>query len=163
VPEFHTLEGFSFNTFNGISDKRGSILLGSDSILRIRLPLEHANLTKVLNNSVLVINRNSIILGKATHQRLTPNTRLQARIVIIKGPSDSREFITSCQRQLQKMEVNAMIQLLERTSMRMTKERPYDIWGYRVALKNLTPEASIKIQELGIGGKRRLGCGVFGT
>jgi CRISPR-associated endonuclease/helicase Cas3 len=161
VPEFHTLEGFSFNTINGLPDNQGVIKLGSQSILRIRLPLEYYKLTNKLHNKRLIINRNQIELGTASYQTIKPKDTLTSRIVTIKGAFTGDDFVKSCQRQLQNLNINSSVFISRRLTVRITKGRPYTIVGFTTILKNLTPDDSVKVQELGLGGKRRLGCGVF--
>jgi CRISPR-associated protein Cas6 len=161
IPRFHTLDGFSFNTINGIPDKQGSILLGDKSILRIRLPVEHYQLTNSLIDRIFGVNTYQIKLGRPSYEAITPKERLTSRIVTIKGAETSEDFVRSCQRQLQAMEINAIVMIVGRCTLRITKGRPFHIAGFTTVFKNLTPEDSVKVQELGIGGKRRLGCGVF--
>lgn len=46
----------------------------------------------------------------------------------------------------------------DRQSLRI-KDR--QIVGYCIAFENLRPEESICLQQQGIGGRRKMGCGVF--
>jgi len=161
VPEFHTLENFSFNTINGVPNNQGLIKLGNQSILRIRLPLESYKLVNTLSNKILIINGNQIELGLPSYQTIQPKQILTSRIVTIKEAYTGENFVKSCQFRLQNLNINASLLIARRLSVRITKCRPYNVVGFTTILKNLTPDDSIKVQELGLGGKRRLGCGVF--
>jgi hypothetical protein len=158
VPEFHELPGFCFNTINGLPDGKGSIKLGDKSILRIRFPVEYADLIRSLSKVRFTVNGCKLNLDSPRYETLKTSDTLSSRLVTI---NTDDVFLYVLEHQLEKLGVNAKVIIGDRKSVRITKSRPYDIWGYKVTLKNLSPENSIKIQEIGLGGKRRLGCGVF--
>jgi CRISPR-associated protein Cas6 len=104
---------------------------------------------------------------------LEPSESLRARIVVIKSAHEERvepvSFLRSLDRQIEALGVSCKAQL-ERTrdrgnpdclARRVVSVKENIIVGYGVLLSGLNEADSIKIQIAGIGGRRRMGCGLF--
>ncbi|MEM7759892.1 MAG: type I-MYXAN CRISPR-associated protein Cas6/Cmx6, partial [Cyanobacteria bacterium P01_A01_bin.40] len=82
-----------------------------------------------------------------------------------------QSFLEAAQRQLDALKIEGRIGIPandkgepKRLTLKINKaeqKKSYTIVGFSVVVKNLTPEAAIKLQAYGLGGKRRMGCGVF--
>jgi CRISPR-associated endonuclease/helicase Cas3 len=154
------MSDFSFNTINGHPTNDGEIILGTKSVLRLRLPVSSATIVSKINTLRLCKYR--IYFGQPIIKQIKPASTLESRIVVIKNAETAPDFIAAVQAQLKALQINATIQLKERLTTRITKtDRHYTIVGYHTQLSNLNKTDSIELQNHGIGGKRRLGCGVF--
>ena len=170
-PAIHEIKNLSINTIAGIPDKQGKIALTKNSKLLIRLPVEAIAQVYSLAGQTLTIGSYAIKLGNPELQTLQPVATLQARLVTIKGYTEPQSFLEAAQRQLDALEIDGKIGIPanekgepKRLTLKINKteqKRSYTIVGFSVIVANLKPEDSIKLQANGIGGKRRMGCGVF--
>lgn len=170
-PAIHKIKNLSINTIAGIPDKQGKIALTRSSKLLIRLPVEAIAQIYSLAGQTLTIGSYAIKLGNPELQTLQPVNTLQARLVTIKGYTEPQSFLEAAQRQLDALEIKANIDIPandkgepKRLTLKINKaeqKRSYTVVGFSVIVKDLKPEDSIKLQAQGIGGKRRMGCGVF--
>ncbi|WP_330203418.1 type I-MYXAN CRISPR-associated protein Cas6/Cmx6 [Cyanobacterium sp. Dongsha4] len=168
-PQVHNLQDLSINTISGISDRQGKITLTPHSKLYLRLPVEAIALVYSLAGQTLTIGDCQIKLGNPELQTIKPSYSLKARLVTIKGYTEPMEFLQAAQRQLEKLEIQANIGIPannkgepKRLTMKINKtNRSYTIVGFSVVVTDLLEEDSVKLQIQGLGGKRRIGCGVF--
>lgn len=164
-PQLHELEGLAINTITGIPNKQGKIALTLKSRLFLRLPVEEIVQVYLLAGQTLNVGGYSIQLGNPELQTLKPVDTLKARLVTIKGYTEPELFLIAAHRQLQKLNINANVSILANENQepkRLTlKIRNYTIVGFSVVVSDLSPDDSIKLQVHGLGGKRRMGCGVF--
>lgn len=169
IPQLHHLVGLAINTVSGIPDKQGKITLTSASRLYLRLPVEAITLVYPLTGQTLNVGGYSIKLGNPELQTLQAVESLKSRLVTIKGYLEPEAFLEAAYRQLQALEIQANIGIPandngepKRLTLKITKpNRSYTIVGFSIVVDNLNEEDSIKLQIHGLGGKRRLGCGVF--
>lgn len=169
LPRLHELEGLAIDTISGIPDKQGKITLTRGSRLLMRLPVEAIAQVYQLAGQTLEIGGSAIQLGNPELQTLKPVDSLKARLVTIKGYTEPEAFLGAAQRQLQSLEINANLGIPangkgepKRLTLKISKPtRSYTIVGFSVVVSDLNPDDSIKLQVYGLGGKRRLGCGVF--
>lgn len=169
IPSLHTFENFSVNTIAGIPDKQGKIQILKGARLLLRLPVEAIAQIYPLAGKTLTIGGYSIQLGNPELQTLQPTDVLSARLVTIKGYTEPDTFLEAAQRQLDALEIQANLGIPandkgepKRLTLRINKpERSYTIVGFSLVVSDLSPDDSIKLQIHGLGGKRRIGCGVF--
>jgi CRISPR-associated protein Cas6 len=170
-PKLHQLEGLAINTIAGIPDKQGKITLTPKSRLLLRLPVEAIVEVYALAGQTLDVGGYEIVLGNPELQTLKAVDSLKSRLVTIKGYSEPAAFLAAAYRQLQALGINANIGIPannegepKRLTLKINKpeqKRSYTIVGFSVVVSDLNPDDSIKLQVYGLGGKRRIGCGVF--
>lgn len=165
--ELHNLAGVSIQTIQGMPDKQGIIHLSDRSKLRIRLPGDKVPLVYPLAGKQLTIGKHSIRLGIPQIFVLQPAARLRSRIVIIKGFQEAETFLVAAKRQLDDLQIqgNLIIPLNEEGefSRKAIKIKTFSVVGFSLEVTDLSDEDSIKLQALGLGGKHRMGCGIFNT
>jgi CRISPR-associated protein Cas6 len=169
VSILNQLDHFAVNTIAGKPDKQGKIQLLRGSRLLLRLPVEYIAQVYPLAGKTLTIGGYPIQLGNPELQTLQPTDALSARLVTIKGYTEPESFLDAAQRQLDALEIQANLGIPandegepKRLTLRITKpERSYTIVGFSLVVSDLNPDDSIKLQIHGLGGKRRIGCGVF--
>lgn len=164
-PEIHQQEGLSIQTIPGIPDKQGKIHLTDQSRLRVRLPGDQVPLVYPLAGNQLTIGIHSIRLGIPQIFMLQPASRLRSRIVTIKGFQEPDPFLDAVKRQLDALEVqgNASIPLNPEgePDRKAIKIKKYSVVGFGLEVSELNEEDSLKLQIYGLGGKHRMGCGIF--
>lgn len=152
---------WQLNTVNGIPDFSGWIKLGRFSRLLIRCNVASLPLLD-LDHQILRVGQSFLQFGKGEGRSLCPYDTLKSRMVTIKSDYVCRisefEFGVALGKQLQRLGVDSMPLLGDRKSMRI---KDTNVVGYAVTFQNLRPEESLVLQQHGIGGRRKLGCGVF--
>ncbi len=150
------------------------------SRLRLRLPAESIPMVLPLAGKSLDIGGHKVRLGVPQVRALVPAPSLIARLVTIKKSNRHDEdgtkscmeptaFLEAVRRQLDKLGIRgeAAIPLRQkgprareprRLVLRVHGKR---VVGFAVQVTGLTAEESIKLQEVGLGGKRKMGCGFF--
>jgi CRISPR-associated protein Cas6 len=106
----------------------------------------------------LDVDNHSLRVGIPEVRTLRPRAYLYSRLVTIKGFMETEGFVKAAKRQLEKLGVNAEIQVGERRTLRVKDKQ---VVGFEVSLLRLDAEHSLRIQENGIGGRRHMGCGIF--
>jgi CRISPR-associated protein Cas6 len=106
----------------------------------------------------LDVGNHSLLVGIPEVRTLRPRAYLYSRLVTIKGFMETEGFVKAAKRQLEKLGVNAEIQVGERRTLRVKDKQ---VVGFELAATDLDAENSIRLQEEGLGGRRRMGCGVF--
>ncbi|MBP0000675.1 MAG: type I-MYXAN CRISPR-associated protein Cas6/Cmx6 [Cyanobacteria bacterium SID2] len=164
-PDLHTLDRLSIDTIPGIPNKTGKISLCRYSRLLIRLPVDALSQVYTLAGQQLKIGSHTIQLGNPELQTLKPFDTLRARLVTIKGYMEPTTFLDALDRQMKDLGIDALAGIPandEGNPKRLTlKIKKYTVVGFSVVVKELSPEDSILLQVKGLGGKRRMGCGVF--
>lgn len=142
------------------------------SFFRVRAPVESIPQLLVLAGKGLDIDGHRIRLGVPQVRPLIPAAALIARLVTIKTKeraTDPAAFLAAARRQLDELGVRgeAGIPLVtqgphtgqpRRHVLRIKDRR---MVGYSLQVTGLTAEESIRLQEHGLGGRKRMGCGFF--
>jgi CRISPR-associated endonuclease/helicase Cas3 len=139
------------------------------SRLRLRLAPEKIAAVLPLAGKSLVMGDHSVRLGVPFVRALVPAPNLVARLVTIKGFTEPADFLSAVCRQLQTLDINGEpgIPLIRngthegqpRRHVLRIKEKM--VVGFSLQVTGLTAEESIKLQEKGLGGRRKMGCGFF--
>jgi CRISPR-associated protein Cas6 len=159
----------SICSITGVRDGKKLIETQEFSRLFIRTPLSKASLFYGLAGQTLTIGEGQISLGIPTIAPLIAKPILSARIVIIhlKEESDGilpDKFLAVATRQLRELGINGRISLLLREGAldrKVLLVKGGKIPGYGVQVSGLSETDSIKLKEMGIGGKRKFGAGFF--
>ncbi len=164
-PLVHEQDGVSILTITGIPDRKGKIFLTERSHLRIRLPYECMPMVYHLAGKQLTIGSHSIRLGIPQIFMLRPAERLRARIVTIKNHQEPESFLAAARLQLADLgiagEAIVPLDVEGKPSRKTIKIKKYSVVGFGLEVSGLSEEDSLKLQVLGLGGKHRMGCGVF--
>lgn len=155
----------------GVPNREGIIYLKNSSKLRLRCPAQEVQTWyRSLQNVVLDIQGHLIRLVQPRITLPEPSTVLKARLVTFNLKSiDNRElpfyFLESCQKSLTKLDINAQVFIDSDTkgdlARRAIKIKEKEIVGYGVVVEQLSNDDSLKLQCLGLGGRKHFGCGWF--
>ncbi len=166
-PDIHEQEGISIQTISGEPDKQGKIYLSRQSHLRIRLPYQPEKIALLLPlaGQSLTIGHHTIQLGIPQIHPLRPADKLRSRIVTIKKFQEPEPFKEAAQRQLDSLGIqgNLILPLNEdgEPSRKAIKIKTYSVVGFSLIVTDLSDDDSLKLQKFGLGGKHRMGCGIF--
>ena len=159
-------DDISIKTISGKLDhhKRNEINLTDRSRLLIRLPAEKIPFVYSFSGKSLTIGKHKIRLGIPEMNFLQPKSKLRSHIVVISNYQEPDPFFQAAQRQLEKLNIQAEIKLIanqEGFPKRKTIKVNQTLVGFGIEITNLREEDSLTLLEKGLGGKQKMGCGVF--
>jgi CRISPR-associated protein Cas6 len=139
------------------------------SRLRFRLPDDRIASLLPLAGKALDVGGHRIRLGVPTVQALTPAPALIARLVTIKGFTDPNGFFEAARRQFDALEIKGESGIPLTASgehageprRRILRIKDKKVVGFALQVTELTADESLRLQEHGIGGRRKMGCGFF--
>jgi CRISPR-associated protein Cas6 len=158
-----------FAPINGQPGTPGLLHLTRDSRLRIRLPPEDIPQALVFAGRSLKIGNFRIRLGVPQVAPLVPAPVLRSPLVIFKNAIEPASFLDHVRQSLDQLKIRgeAVIPVIpggEREGefrRRVLRIHGRSIIGYAVHVENLTADESLTLQERGLGGRTRMGCGFF--
>ncbi|MEH2229757.1 MAG: type I-MYXAN CRISPR-associated protein Cas6/Cmx6 [Nostoc sp.] len=163
--QVHDMDTLGIHTIAGIPSEDGQIHLTDNSRLQIRLPVDKISLIYPLAGKSLKIGKHTIRLGIPEIYLLEPAERLRSRIVIIQGYQEPESFLAAAQRQLEQLAIQGKAFITKNTDgspkRRSIKIKRFTVVGFGLEIINLNNEDSLTLLRYGIGGKRKMGCGVF--
>lgn len=143
-------------TIRGHPAERGLIRLGSESYLGIRcLP---SVVSEFINLETLTVGKWTIELADKHISQLSPSLNLHSRIVVIKNATTDNQMEKSLIAKAEEAGINATFAVEQR---KILKIRRFTVVGFSVSAIAHSQKDSLLLQEKGIGGKRRMGGGVF--
>jgi CRISPR-associated protein Cas6 len=176
VQGLHSASWLGVHPLSGTPVDKATLQLGQRSQLRLRLPVERIAEALPLAGAKLDVAGSLLRLGAPTVHALIPAASLDARLVAIKltrAPRRLNEalerealdvegfaarYTREIARQLAAIGIGGRFELRGRRSLTVAGRR---VLGYSVRVIGLSADQSIALQEKGIGGKRRMGCGLF--
>lgn len=165
VPELRQQKPLSILTVPGFPDRQGKINLTQYSCFKIRVPVPKIPLVYQLAGKRISIGKHEIQIGIPQTSVIQPATQLRSRIVTIKGYTEPDLCLEAARRQLNKLGISANLSIelnsKGQPSRKTIKIKRYTIVGFSTVVTQLSPEDSIQLQTYGLGGKRRMGCGIF--
>ncbi len=155
----------SILTIPGFGDRQGKILLTPQSGFRIRVPISSIPLVYGFAGKQIKLGIHPIQIGIPTVAVLAPADKLRARIVTIKGFENAPAFIAAAKRQLDRLEIFGNVTVpIDRhgnPQRKTIKIQRHTIVGFTTEVSGLNEADSLKLQSLGIGGRRHMGAGYF--
>jgi len=169
-PNIHQSNNIGIHPIAGRPNRYKQLKLTQRSKLKIRIPLEQIPLIyQFLVEQTFKIGESQFQIGIPEYKALSPASRLYSRLVIIRRSRKPEDFIESALRQLEKLEITGKMNLLQKSNGQLQcrqltmrkKEGTFPLIGYGVEVTELSETDSVKLQQHGIGGKRKMMCGVF--
>ena len=178
--ELHQADWLGIHPINGIPTAPGRLGLTQWSRLRFRIPADNiARLIRLAGKRLALSyggRRSSLTIGVPEVYLLKPTADLFSRYVTIKlsetektDQSPNREMFSAAIRtQLDGMNIRGDVWIDDARdshnreySRRVIHIKQKAIVCYSVYVRNLSEEDSLRLQETGVGGRRRMGCGLF--
>lgn len=154
----HTADNVGLLPIRGRYAGKGKLLLGQHAQLGLRLPVSLIPKVLRLAGKRLDVNGDVLRVGVSTTSALIPAPVLYAHIVTTKNGEDENRFDAEIQRQLDALGIKGKP---ARGPRRIVTIKDKKVVGYSLLVSELTAEESIRLQEHGLGGRRKMGCGVF--
>lgn len=177
LPGFHKCGWLGVHPISGHPDGGGFLELHKRTSLILRLPTERIADALPLAGRTLSISGESIEVGLPMVRPLVPAPTLDSRLVVIKLTNVPRKesagksgetsldvvgtaarFQAELSRQLATVGVRGEVAICGRGRMTVGGRQ---VVGYSVRVSGLDADASLRLQEHGLGGKRAMGCGIF--
>lgn len=158
------------HTVRGARIGNGRLLVGPNARLGLRLPSDLLPRCLKLAGKSLDLDGCRLRVGVSETRALTPTTTLHCRIVTTKNGENPVRFDAEVARQAAALGIRGKVSRTPKVtgkidgrdpSRRIVRVKKKRIVGYSVLATELTAEESILLQERGLGGRRRMGCGVF--
>ena len=124
----------------------------------LRLPVNLIPKVLRLAGKRLDVDGEALRVGVSTTAALIPAPVLYAHIVTTKNGEDESRFDAEIQRQLDTLNIKGKP---ARGARRIVTIKDKKVVGYSLLVSELTAEESIRLQEQGLGGRRKMGCGVL--
>lgn len=160
LPNVHQNVEIGVHPIAGVQTGDRRMMLKPTSALTIRIESDLIAEILPLAGKTLGIGSAFLQVGVPSIFMLQPSSGLRSRLVNIKGLMDPDAFIGGVRRQLDKLGVSQDVEIVLR-KRRTLQIHDANVVGYEVLLNGLTDEESICVQENGIGGRRKMGCGLF--
>jgi CRISPR-associated protein Cas6 len=134
----------------------GAIHLGGRARLMLRLPQQRAEQSFALSGAQLDLG-DRVEVGSARLRPLFAHGTLYSQLVST-GTPDEAGFLRDVGAELRRAGVECKV-ICGR--VRRAQTQGAEIAGFSLMLHELSPEHSLRIQAAGLGGARKLGCGIF--
>lgn len=157
-PWLHTHSQLGLHPIRGRYQGCGQLALNSHSRLGLRLPSDLIHRFLPLAGKRLTLGDATIDLGIPQPQALKPAPNLYAHLVTTRNGDDEARFDDEISRQLAALGIQGKTQRGPRRVFRIKEKK---VVAHTLLVSQLTAEESIRLQEAGVGGRRKLGCGVF--
>ena len=133
------------------------MMLSKRTKLTLRLPTTLSDsVTASLTGQLLDMNGSTIRLGTSKIRPIQPFPTIHAQMVV--GATDEVLFMGDINMQLKELGVSGNLICGKRHTLTSKQQH---LNGFSLVIHDLKPEASLKLQYAGLGGSRRLGCGIF--
>ena len=169
LPVLHERQGWAVHPIRGQQIEPGVLALvtrgAGRSAVKLRLPVDGLPQVLSLVGRTLDLHGHRITLGAPVVYPLAPSPQLKARWVTIRGFHEEPEpFAEALRRQLEVVPELGQAPgsiACEVGPRRVQRIKGKQVVGFAVRLQGLDERASIAVQVAGLGGRRRMGAGVF--
>jgi CRISPR-associated protein Cas6 len=177
LPLVHAGDEIGIHPLRGQLVGNRSLLLPRRARLTFRVPVGLIGSLIPIAGRTLIVAGVPLQVGTPSIRPLAPSGVLSSRLVVIRGFQEPDTFISAARRQMDKLGVAGDAQLVRRRSpdsfepggkggqggwvRRTLRVKDREIVGFAVEVTGLSDQDSLKLQEAGLGGRRKFGCGVF--
>lgn len=166
LPNLHGVSWLGVEMISGVPWDKGMIALPrKGATLHLRIPADKFASVLPLAGKRLDIEGHTIRLGIPFARPLTPASSVYARVVTIKNHTEPDTFLEAATRKLAEANINATLELPRNGGRTRTRRivtiHDKKVVGFSLAAHGLSDEDSIKLQTVGLGGRRSMGCGIF--
>ena len=158
------------HTIRGVNLGIGRRSVGPDARFGLRLPSDLLPRSLKLAGKSLDLDGCKLRVGVGQARALTPTATLHCRVATTRNGDDPARFDAEVARQAATLGIPGKVFRTSAgaarrdgrdPSRRIVRVKGKRIVGHAMLARELTDEESVLLQERGIGGRRRMGCGVF--
>lgn len=156
LPWLNDEAGAGIHPIGGTSAGAGILYLSHRARLTLRLPQHRVAAAHALCGLRLDLG-GGIKIGESRQRALLP-TQAQYSSCVAFACSDEEEFLALCTKRLDEMDISCSLVCGKAKAKAGEKG---EIRGFSLMLHGLSLDDSLRIQQLGLGDARKLGCGIF--
>ena len=170
APIFHEAKsGLRFAPIRGTPAGERLLQISPASRLKVRLPSDRIPDALTLAGKKITLGEFHLRVGVPSVQALIPTTALISRMVTFKHAQDAESFLNSAKKFLLEKGIQGQPSLplqprgprKDQPLRRVMRVQGKTIIGYTLIVEGLIAEESIQLQEEGLGGRTKMGCGFF--
>jgi CRISPR-associated protein Cas6 len=124
----------------------------------LKLPINKIGNYLKLAGKTLDVMGQKLTIGVPKTKALIPAVALFAQLVTTKNGHDQSRFEAEIKSQMEKMDVHGNLTVEKRRTFQVHGKQ---VVGYSILATELTAVESIALQENGLGGRQKMGCGFF--
>jgi CRISPR-associated protein Cas6 len=158
IPDVHSADWLAIETLPGVARGDGITQIDPKAKLKMRLPQERISEILAISGKKLNVGIHNILLGAPQIFNLRPSVSLYSRCVTIKNHTEPESFLKAVSYKLDELGIHGEPIVGARRILRIGTQT---IVGFSLTIHELTDEGSIVLQVRGVGGRRRMGCGIF--
>jgi CRISPR-associated protein Cas6 len=158
LPIFHEDEATGLKLIRGRYLGEGLLDISPSSELILRLPLSRIAHYLTLAGKRLEVGGHRLTIGVMQTRDLIPAVALYAHLVTTKNGTDQERFEAEVGNQMNAMDIRGKFTVGKRRTFSIHDKQ---VVGYSTLVFELTAQESIAVQESGIGGRGKMGCGFF--
>lgn len=158
LPYFHEDETAGLKLIRGRYIGDGMLDISPGSELVIRLPVSSIPRYIQLAGKRLNVMEESLAVGVLKTRALVPAVTLYSHLVTTKNGREQARFEDEISKQMERIEICGKFTTGKRRTFCVHGKQ---VVGYSVLVSELTAEESVVLQENGLGGRRKMGCGFF--
>src|SRR5450759_5262661 len=157
LPWMEAETGIGIHHIRAAQADDGRFLLPRRAKLVVRLPERRLVPAAALIGQELNVGGSVLRVGTSVVRSLVPHGTLYAHFVTA-GTDDEQAFLTEINARLSELKMPCKVVCGKRRAFPAGKRQ---VVGYSLMLHDLDLEHSILMQQVGLGGDRNLGCGIF--
>jgi len=174
-----TWKGLGIHPINGQPSGDRRLTLTPSSRLTMRVDSDLIKDLLEVAGKGLTLGDDKVRVSVPTVYPLRPVVRLRSRLVTFKHRMEPEPFLAKAQEELSKLNIKVTPGLIRRSGARSLEGRtepaadrsPFirrtlrihdkEVVGFAMEVSGLSADESLRLQETGLGGRRRFGCGIF--
>ena len=157
LPWLEAEEHVGIHAIRGALTGTGELILNRRARLMLRVPMQRIQDTLKLSGKTLELGGHALIIGPGRTKPLLLHSPLYASCVTT-GSATETDFAADVIRLLKNRDIDTRFVCGRRRAMETANGKQY---GYSLLLHGLQLEHVIQLQETGLGGNRKIGCGIF--
>ena len=158
LPHFHEDQTVGIKLIRGRYIGDGMLDISPYSELVLRLPIAGiAQYIQLAGKRLEVLGQN-VSVGVPKTRALVPAVALYSHLVTTRNGNMQERFEKEIVKQMGELEIQGRFSVGERKTFQVHGKQ---VVGYSVLVSELNAEESVKLQEVGLGGRRKMGCGFF--
>lgn len=158
LSHFHEDETAGLKLIRGRYIGDGMLDISPHSELVMRLPVSRIARYMRLAGKRLKIRGESLTVGVPKTKALVPAVAVYSHLVTTKNGQEQARFEDEISKQMERLNIGGKSTVGKRRTFQVHGRQ---VVGYSVMVNELTAEESLTLQEQGLGGRRKMGCGFF--
>lgn len=158
LPYFHEDQAVGLKLIRGRYIGDGVLDISPHSKLVLRLAVARIPQYIQLAGKQLQVHGHNLSVGVPKTMAIVPAVALYSHLVTTRNGDSQERFEKEIAKQMGNLNIQGNFSVGERKTFRVHGKQ---VVGYTLLVSELNAEESINLQENGLGGRRKMGCGFF--